>query len=148
MVKLKHMHNHSWSFLNITVPWDDFFKQHLPSVVWPMRVCVCVCEREREIDFMDPVGGVSWHIGNQNANSKGPLSRRRRWWNGPQTLVMVPGLALIPSLLDPPGLGSWIFPWKASFQHQVGPDGSGQTTRALASLGKVTQTDETVLLFK
>ena len=148
MVKLKHMHNHSGSFFNITVPWDDFLSNICPQ--WPMSVCVCVCvwEREREIDFMDPVGGVSWDIGNQNVNSKGPLSQRRRWWNGPQTLVMVPGLALIPSLLDPPGLGSWIFPWKASFQHQVGPDGSGQTTRAPASLGKVTQTDETVLLFK
>ena len=107
------------------MPWDDFLSNICPQWcgLW-VCVCVCVCvrerEREREIDFMDPVGGVSRDIGNQNANGKGHLSQKRRWWNGPQTLVMVPGLTFIPSLLDPPGLGSWIFPWNASFQHQVG----------------------------
>ena len=96
---------------------------------------------------MDPVGGVSWDIGNQNANGKGP-----RVGGG--------GVKWSTDTGD----GSWAYfdPFSAGssrswaldisleglFPASSGPDGSGQTTWAPASLGKVTRTDETVLLFK
>lgn len=55
--------------------------------------------------------------------------------------------------LDPFSAGSprsWVLDisLEGLFPASSGPDGIGQTTRTPASLGKVTQTDETVLLFK